>query len=625
MEGEQMDKREILRKLRPLAPVLSAVLVITCAGVSLYGYEAPVYAAKEPEQVVQTKEMQAKENEKAEEEIIEKVSGSYQLEDGVYHGTGIGFAGEIEVAVQIKAQTIVSIDILRASDDAAFFNRAKAVIDRIIENQNLEIDIVSGATYSSKGIISAVKNALTGEKDTTETGVSKQENTAIGSTPSIETVKEAETYKDGVYYGTGTGFGGTLKAKVEISGGKITSIQIVEHQDGSSYIQKASGLIAQIIASQSTNVDAVSGATYSSAGIIQAVRNALSQAAVTSSPENAQDSADAQETTGESTVVTGTIPYVEGIYYGTAEGYHGDITVAVVIQDNTMKAILVIAHEDDEAFFGRAMDVVKNVVKNQNTNVDTVSGATYSSTGLLNAIKNALTEAERVTNGEEPADTKINLSLLEETIAKAESLDKEDYTEASWAVVEIRLQDARAAMESKLQEVVDTAANNLNTAINSLKKIENEEEESVEDTVCRDGIYSGSAMCLPDEDEDFEPYQLFLKITVKNDKIVSVTDVEGDGDPSNDSFIKRAVNGTSSMPGVVTQIVEKGTMENIDVVSGATCSSKSILEACQNAWKEAMLQKEEESKEPTNEPADPEDMDGEVDENIETDQEREIE
>ena len=143
--------------------------------------------------------------------------------------------------------------------------------------------------------------------------------------------------------------------------------------------------------------------------------------------------------------------------------------------------------------------------------------------------------------------------------------------------------------------------------------------------MCRDGIYSGSAMCLPDEDEDFEPYQLFLKITVKNDKIVSVTDVEGDGDPSNDSFIKRAVNGTSSMPGVVTQIVEKGTMENIDVVSGATCSSKSILEACQNAWKEAMLQKEEESKEPTNEPADPEDMDGEVDENIETDQEREIE
>ena len=51
-------------------------------------------------------------------------------------------------------------------------------------------------------------------------------------------------------------------------------------------------------------------------------------------------------------------------------------------------------------FFNRAMDVVKNVLKNQNTDVDTVSGATYSSKGLLGAIKNALKQAEKVTNGE---------------------------------------------------------------------------------------------------------------------------------------------------------------------------------------------------------------------------------
>ena len=87
-------------------------------------------------------------------------------------------------------------------------------------------------------------------------------------------------YKDGTYYGTGTGFGGTLKVKVEISGGKITDIQIMENQDGSEYISKASALINAIISSQSTNVDTVSGATYSSVGIIQAVRDALSQAAV---------------------------------------------------------------------------------------------------------------------------------------------------------------------------------------------------------------------------------------------------------------------------------------------------------------------------------------------------------
>ena len=51
----------------------------------------------------------------------------------------------------------------------------------------------------------------------------------------------------------------------------------------------------------------------------------------------------------------------------------------MVIQEHTIKAILVTETSDDEAFFNRAMDVVKNVLKNQNTDVDTVSGATYSS------------------------------------------------------------------------------------------------------------------------------------------------------------------------------------------------------------------------------------------------------
>ena len=58
--------------------------------------------------------------------------------------------------------------------------------------------------------------------------------------------------------------------------------QIMDTSDGDSYIQSASGLISNIIATQSTNVDTVSGATYSSVGIIEAVRNALSQAAISS-------------------------------------------------------------------------------------------------------------------------------------------------------------------------------------------------------------------------------------------------------------------------------------------------------------------------------------------------------
>lgn len=270
-----MDLKETGKKLKPFAPVLSVAVVASCVAGTLSGYQPPVYAAQEQSETVKD------ETEKAEEEQVQVTKGSFDLTDGVYKGTGTGYAGEITVAVQIKDKQIVAIDILSSSDDAAFFKRAQAVIDKIIEGQTLEVDTVSGATYSSRGIISAVKNALTGEKDSGTTGQSQSGGgAAAGSSNSVATVEDPAAYKDGTYYGTGTGFGGTLKVKVEISGGKITDIQIMENQDGSEYISKASALINAIISSQSTNVDTVSGATYSSVGIIQAVRDALSQAAV---------------------------------------------------------------------------------------------------------------------------------------------------------------------------------------------------------------------------------------------------------------------------------------------------------------------------------------------------------
>ena len=43
--------------------------------------------------------------------------------------------------------------------------------------------------------------------------------------------------------------------------------------------------------------------------------------------------------------------------------------------------------EDDEAFLKRAKQTAKDVVKNQTLKVDTVSGATYSSRGILAAIE----------------------------------------------------------------------------------------------------------------------------------------------------------------------------------------------------------------------------------------------
>ena len=576
-----MDIKETGKKLKPFAPVLSVALVTACVAGSLSGYEAPVYAATQEETPVKKEETKEKKEEKK-----TAAKGTFDLEDGVYKGTGTGYAGDITVSVLIKDKQIVSIDILSSSDDAAFFTRAKAVIDKIIEGQMLDVDTVSGATFSSRGIVSAVKNALTGEKDTSETGQAQsgQTGAAAGSSTSVAQVEDAAAYKDGTYYGSGTGFGGPLKVMVEISGGKIASIQIVENSDGSDYISKAASLIDSIITTQSTNVDTVSGATYSSVGIIQAVRDALSQAAVNGTSDSTQNNNNNSSSDDDSSTVTGTVPYKEGIYYGTAEGYSGDVSVAVVIQEKTIKAILITESSDDEAFFNRAMDVVKKVIRTQKTDdVDTVSGATYSSKGLLNAIKNALKQAEKVTNGES-IDEKPDLTDLKELIERAEKLEEDKYTETSWAVLQTRLADAKDALEETKQTAVDKAVEKLKTAIAQLESKDGKDEEN---TKYVSGTYEVTVPCTPDEDEDFEEYELTMSVEIRNDKIVSITDITGDGASSNDSYIKRAVNGTSSIKGVVSQIIDKGMPEDIDTVSRATCSSNAILEGCKKVLEAA--------------------------------------
>lgn len=579
-----MDIKDKGKKIKSFAPALSVALVTACVAGSLSGYEAPVYAAQESKaEAVGNKGKNVTTDNK---EKTNAVKGSFDLADGVYKGTGTGYAGNITVSVQIKDKQIVAIDILSTSDDAAFFNRAKAVIDRIIEGQTLDVDTVSGATFSSNGIISAVKNALTGEKDSGETGQSQSGGTAAaGSATSVAQVEDASAYKDGTYYGTGTGFGGTLKVQVDISGGKIAAIQILENNDGSEYISKASSIINAIISSQSTNVDTVSGATYSSVGIIQAVRDALSQAAVSGSDNSSSNSNTNQsEKSDQATdVITGTVPYKEGIYYGTAEGYSGDVRVAVVIQEHTIKAILITDTSDDESFFNRAMDVVKNVIKKQNTDVDTVSGATYSSKGLINAIKNALKQAEKVTNGES-TEEKIDTSKLADAIENAKQLDEAEYTDATWAVLKIRLQEAEEAMEAKEQAAIDKALDNLNQAVILLEKKDSEDDNS---SIYINGTYTVMVPCEPDEDGDFDAYNLTMNVTIRDDKIVAITDIYGDGSSSNNSYIKKAANGTSTKEGIVSKIINKGLPKDIDAVSGATCSSDAIIAGCEKALEEA--------------------------------------
>lgn len=96
-----------------------------------------------------------------------------------------------------------------------------------------------------------------------------------------ETEEALETYlwQDGTYEGTGTGFAGELTVSVTIEKGTITDIQLVDSgNDDAAYVDMAVGVIDKMLAAQTWEVDAVSGATFSSNGIKDAVAEALSLA-----------------------------------------------------------------------------------------------------------------------------------------------------------------------------------------------------------------------------------------------------------------------------------------------------------------------------------------------------------
>lgn len=93
-------------------------------------------------------------------ESAQQAQGNYT--DGTYQGSAQGYGGTVTVEITIENGNLVNIEVVSADgEDAAYYNMAIDVLDSIIEKQSADdIDVVSGATYSSNGIIGAAKEAL---------------------------------------------------------------------------------------------------------------------------------------------------------------------------------------------------------------------------------------------------------------------------------------------------------------------------------------------------------------------------------------------------------------------------------------------------------------------------------
>lgn len=388
----------------------------------------------------------------------------------------------------------------------------------------------SASSKKKTSKISKKKNGIKkGSSKTLPVKTAASSGVGQGSTTTPTTEVPEGGYKDGTYRGSGTGFGGTITVQVTVSGGKITAVDILSASgETGSYFASAQGVVSKVLSSQSPNVDAVSGATYSSNGIIQAVQNALSQAGNSDSatPTPTPTPKPAKKPKKDTSV-----SYKDGVYEGQAEGFDGTVTVKVTIKNGKIKKISN-TNTDTPEFFNKAWKTIKsNVISRQSTSeIDTVSGATFSSNGILGALSQALSKADQsgTTDSKEEDITPTPTTVPDETVTP---------------------------IPTELPQPTKTP--------------DNPSDEQPVVNLLKDGTYTGSAMGYSGK--------VNITLTIKDGKITEVTNTNSD----TRSFFNKAWRS------IQPKILEKQSTEGIDTVSGATFSSMGILDASKIALEQA--------------------------------------
>lgn len=195
-------------------------------------------------------------------------------------------------------------------------------------------------------------------------------------------------FQNGIYTGTGEGYRGKVTVTVKVADGKIMELVLDDYADDKSYMERAKNRIFQeMISRQNTDVDAVSGATYSSNGLIEAVNKALGNDEGEGKKPEQEESEDKQ-----SFIEAGRFQNLtDGIYTGSADAFRGDVEVQVTVEKQKVTDISILSYCDTEEYFFRAAPaVIEQMKAEQSLNVDAVSGATYSSNGVIHAVANAL-------------------------------------------------------------------------------------------------------------------------------------------------------------------------------------------------------------------------------------------
>ena len=514
--------------------------------------------------------------------------GGYK--DGTYQGSGTGFGGTITVQVTVSGGKITAVDILSASGETgSYFASAQGVVSKVLSSQSPNVDAVSGATYSSNGIIQAVQNALS------QAGNSDSATPAATPTPTPKPAKKPKkdtsvNYKDGVYEGQAEGFDGTVTVKVTIKNGKIKKISNT-NTDTPEFFNKAWKTIkSNVISRQSTSeIDTVSGATFSSNGILGALSQALSKADQSGTTDSKEEDITPTPTTVPDETVTPIpteIPHPtktpdnpsdeqpvvnllkDGTYTGSAMGYSGQVNITLTIKDGKITEVTN-TNSDTRSFFNKAWRSIQpKILEKQSTEgIDTVSGATFSSMGILDASKIALEQAK---------NTEVQPSVTPEPTEAPDSTEKPEPTNTPkpTSVPEPTTAPEPTAVPEPTETPAPTSAPEpTDTPENSVTP---EPTATPEPTPVPAGAYTDGTYTGIGEGND-GPDSVQVTVTISGGQIVGATYFSYDDEEYADT----------AWEGILGQVMGKQSADSVDTVSGCTYSSQGFIQAFRNALNQA--------------------------------------
>lgn len=272
--------------------------------------------------------------------------------------------------------------------------------------------------------------------------------------------------------------------------------------------------------------------------------------------------------------------YVDGVYTGTGESTRGPVTVSVTVTDGRVAGVTIVPTQtepEEKSFWEKAKDAWKTLVSGKQDDADT-DGGYYRTEELEGAIQDALKQAQSGAAVSEPAE--------EEPASQPAASEAQPETPA------VQEPAASSAAETPAQEpaaeVPAASARAEEPAASSAPA----EEAAPAAPRYRDGTYTATVVCT---DDAVFHYDVRVTITVSGGAVTDVQAVK-ENDTSeepadNRRYLDFARNGKNyggvQHPGLVSQILEEQSADEVDLISGATYSSKALQAAAQQALGQA--------------------------------------